>query len=43
MDIISEISLKYSCRDVEQVEEYTKLEFRAEVWVGNVPGKHHGI
>lgn len=43
LDIISEIPIKYSSRDVEEAEEYTRLEFRAKVWLGNIHGKHHGI
>lgn len=43
LDIISEISIKYSSRDVEEAEDYTRLEFRAKVWVGNIHGKHPGI
>lgn len=43
LDIISEISVKYSSRDVEEAEDYRRLEFRAEVWVGNTHGKHPGI
>lgn len=31
-----EISIRYSSGDVEEAEEYMRLEFRGEIWVGNI-------
>lgn len=31
-----EIYIRHSSRNVEEAEEYMRLEFRGEIWVGNI-------